>query len=69
MLNSAYQDATEKCASAIAYIAAAHDTIADLQVDLEVRYGESFAAAYELVQELESEIMLMMGRMLQGWEH
>jgi hypothetical protein len=56
-------------ATAVAYVASAHDLLLTLQDDLDGRYSDSFAAAFELVQELQNEITLIFWRESQGKEN
>jgi hypothetical protein len=56
-------------ATAAAHVAAAHELLLALQDDLDGRYSDSFAAAFELVQELQNEITLIFGRVSQGKEN
>lgn len=56
-------------ATAADHVAAAHELLLALQDDLDGRYSDSFAAAFDLVQELQNEITLIFGRVSQGKGH
>lgn len=66
---SEHEAVLAQVATAVAYVASAHDLLLTLQDDLDGRYSDSFAAAFELVQELQNEITLIFGRVIQGKEH
>ena len=69
MRASEHEAVLAQVATAFAYVASAHDLLLTLQDDLDGRYSDSFAAAFELVQELQNEITLIFGRVIQGKEH
>jgi hypothetical protein len=66
---SEHEAVLAQVATAVAYVASAHDLLSTLQDDLDGRYSDSFAAAFELVQELQNEITLIFWRESQGKEN
>lgn len=66
---SEHEAVLAQVATAVAYVASAHDLLLTLQDDLDGRYSDSFAAAFELAQELQNEITLIFWRESQGKEN
>jgi len=66
---SEHEAVLAQVATAVAYVASAHDLLLTLQDDLDGRYSDSFAAAFELVQELQNEITLIFWRESQWKEN
>lgn len=66
---SEHESVLAQVATAVAYVASAHDLLLTLQDDLDGRYSDSFAAAFELVQELQNEITLIFWRESQWKEN
>lgn len=62
MRSSEHEAVLDQVATAVAYVASAHDLLLTLQDDLDGRYSDSFAAAFELVEELNCELALLQRR-------